>query len=88
MISNKRLEQGYVKERLKSSLKKFLVDTGILSNNTKFLSQKCLMTFCSLKKYNDNPPPIRLFFYQSGTFIRTGPFTDLWEVSIDNLRRV
>ena len=48
--SNKVLEQGYVKERLKSSSKKFLVDEGIFSNNTKFLSHECLMTFCSLTK--------------------------------------
>ena len=53
--------QWYAKERLKSSTKKFLVDTGILSNNTKFLSQECLMTFCSLIKYNDKPPTIRLY---------------------------
>ena len=39
----------------------FLVDKGILSNNTKILSHACLMTFCSLTKYNDNPPPIRLY---------------------------
>ena len=60
-LSNKLLEQGYVKERLKSSLKKFLVDTGILSNNTKLLSHECLMAFCSLTKYNENPPPIILY---------------------------
>ena len=38
-----------------------LVDTWILSNNTKLLSHLCLRTFCSLTKYNDNPPPIRLY---------------------------
>ena len=32
-LSNKLLGQGYVKERLRSSLKKFYVGTGILSNN-------------------------------------------------------
>ena len=37
---DKLLEQRYVKEGLKSSLRKFfMVDTGILSNNMKFLSQ-------------------------------------------------
>ena len=40
-LSNKLLEQGHVKERLKSSLKNFLVDTGILSSNMKFLSHEC-----------------------------------------------
>ena len=38
----------------------FMVDTANLSNN-KFLSHKCSMTFCSLTKYNDNLPPIRLY---------------------------
>ena len=59
----------------------------ILSNNMKFLSHECSMPFCSLTKYNDNPPMIRLY-------TRTWPshhprtFTDLWEVSIEHLRRV
>ena len=81
-LSNKLLEQGYVKERLKSSFKKFfLVDTGILSNNTKFLSHECLLTFCSLTKFNDSPPPMRLY-------TNLWPSTDLWEVSIEHVRRV
>ena len=56
-------EEGYtyVEKRLKSSLNKFLVDAGILSNNTNFLSQECLMTFCSLTKYTDRPPSIELY---------------------------
>ena len=33
----------------------FMVDTGILSNNMKFPSHKCLMTFCDPTIYNDNP---------------------------------
>ena len=33
----------------------FMVDTGILSNNMKFPSHKCLMTFCDLTIYNDSP---------------------------------
>ena len=37
-----------------------MVDTGILSNNMKFLSHKCEMTFCDLIIYNDNPLLIRL----------------------------
>ena len=51
----------------------FLVDTGILSNNTKFLSHECLMAFCSLTKYNDNPPPIRLYT-KSVTFLPNSTF--------------
>ena len=85
-LSNKLLEQGYVTERLKSSLK-FYGPFKILLNNTKFLSHECLMTFCSLAKYNENPPPIRLYT-DPWPFYRTRPFTDLWEVSIDHLRRL
>ena len=40
-LSNKLLEQGYVKKRLKSSLWSFMVDTEILSNSMKFPSHKC-----------------------------------------------
>ena len=86
-LSDKLLEQGYVKERLKSALKKFWSIRGIISNNMKFLSHECLMTFCSLTKYNDNPPPIRLNT-NPWPFYRTRPFTDLWEVSILHLRPV
>ena len=64
-----------------------LIDTGILSNNIKFLSHECLMTFWSLNKYNDNPPPIRLCV-NPWPFYQTRHFTDLWEVSIEHLRRM
>ena len=33
----------------------FMVDTGILSNNMKFPSHKCKMTFCDLTIYNETP---------------------------------
>ena len=39
----------------------FMVDTGILSNNMRFLFHECSMTFCSLTKYNNNSLPIRLY---------------------------
>ena len=61
----------------------FMVDTGTLSNNTKFLSHECLMTFCILTKYNDNPPPIGLYT-NPWPFYRTRPFTALWKVSNDH----
>ena len=64
-----------------------MIDTGFLSNNIKFLSHECLMTFWSLNKYNDNPPPIRLCV-NPWPFYQTRPFTDLWEVSIEHLRRM
>ena len=50
-----------------------MVDTGILSNNMKFPSHKCYMTFCDLTIYNDIPLLIRLWTI---------------EVSIEHLRRV
>ena len=40
-LSNKLLEQGYVMERLKLSLKKFYGLYGEVSNNTEFLSHEC-----------------------------------------------
>ena len=41
-LSNKLLEQGYVKERLKLSVRKFYGSIrGFLSNNTKLLSHEC-----------------------------------------------
>ena len=57
-LLNKLLEQGYVKERLKSSLRKFYSRYDDLINKMKFSRIK--MTSCSLTKYNDNPPLIRL----------------------------
>ena len=38
----------------------FMVDMGILSNNMKFPSHKCWVTFWDLTIYNDNPLLIRL----------------------------
>ena len=57
-LSNNFFEHGYVKERLKSSLKKFYGRYGDLFKQYEVLSQ---MTICSLTKYNENPPPIRLY---------------------------
>ena len=83
-LSNNFFEHGYVKERLKSSLKKFYGRYGDLFKQYEVLSQ---MTICSLTKYNENPPPIRLYT-NWWPFSRTRSFTDLWEVSIEHLRRV
>ena len=52
-LSSKLLGQGYVMERLKSPLRKFLVDMGISSNIMKNLSPKCYMTFWDMTIYND-----------------------------------
>ena len=57
-LSHKLLEQGYVKEHLKSSLRKFYGRYGDLIKQYEVsLSQ---MTFCDLTIYNDNPLLIRL----------------------------
>ena len=45
--------QGYVMERLKSSLRKLMVDMGISSNIMKSPSPKCYMTFWDMTIYND-----------------------------------
>ena len=51
-LSNKLLWQGYVKERLKSSLRK-LVGTGILPNNLSFPSPECYTIFWRITIYSD-----------------------------------
>ena len=57
---NKRLEQGYVKERLSSSLRKFYGRYGDLFKQYEFPLSWRLKKFFSLTIYNDNPPLIRL----------------------------
>ena len=49
----KLLRQGFVMKRLKSSLRKFMVDMGISSNIMKSPSSKCYMTFWDMTIYND-----------------------------------
>ena len=51
--SNKLLGQGYVKERLKSSLRSSMVGTGILPNNMRFPSPECYTTFWMMTTYSD-----------------------------------
>ena len=62
-----------------------MVDMEILSNNMTFLSHECSMIFCSLTKYNGNPPPIRLYTSR-WPFNRTRPFTDLWLTDLPTIR--
>ena len=45
------------------------------------------MTFCSLTIYNDNPRPIR-FNTNPCPHYRTRPYTELWKVSLEHLRRM
>ena len=61
----------------------FMVDRGILSNNMKFPSHKCKMTFCDLTIYIvqwQTPTDQTLYW--------TRPFTEFWVVFIEYLRRV
>ena len=45
LLPNKLLEQGYVNERLKSSLGSYIVDTRILLNNMRFFSHESEVWF-------------------------------------------
>ena len=84
-LSNKLIELGCVKERLKSSLRKFYGLYWDLSNNIKFSSQEWIMTLCSLTIYDDNPLPIWLYT-NLWPYYRTRPI--LWKVSLEYLRLV
>ena len=84
-LSNTLIEQGYSKSAWNHYWGSFMVDTGILSNNMKFPSHGCWVTFCSI--YNDKPPPIRLYT-KSWPYYWNRPFTESSEVSIEHLRRV
>ena len=74
LSSNKLLGQGYVKERMKSSLKKFYGRYGDLTNNMRSPSPECytafwMMTICSdtLHWYDITPISDR---YWSGPYYR------------------
>ena len=69
-LSNKLLGQGYVKERLRSSLRKFYVGTGILSNNMRSPSPECYPTFWMMTIYSD-------VLHWSGITPIFDPITDL-----------
>ena len=72
-LSNKLLEEGYVTERLKSSLRKFFGRYRILSNNVPLP-----------RMLNDSlwPDHIQWQPPDDQTLYPTRPFTELWEVSI------
>ena len=80
-LSNKLLEQGYVKERLKSSLRK------IYGRNGDLIKQYVVPLSRML---NDilGPDHIQWLSPTDKTFYRTRPFTEIWEVSIEHLWRV
>ena len=80
-LSNKLLEQGYVKERLKSSLRKFNGRYGDLIKQYEVSLSQML---------NDIlwPDHIQWQHPTEQTLYRTRPFTEFWVVSIEYLRRV
>ena len=78
---NKLLEQGYVKERLKSSLRKFYGRYGDLIKQYEVSLSQMLNDILWPDHIQWQPPTDQ-------TLYRTRPFTDFWAVSIEHLRRV
>ena len=75
-LSNKLLEQGYVKERLKSSLRKFYGRYGDLIKQYEVSLSQMLNDICDLTIYNDNPSwsdfvPNSTFYFILSGFHRT-----------------
>ena len=64
-----------------------MVDTGILSNKTRS-SSLTNAKWHSVAWPNTWQPSTDQTLYQSVTFYLTRPFIDLWEASIEHLRRV
>ena len=80
-LSNKLLEQGYVKERLKSSLRKFYGRYGDLIKQHEVSFSQMLNDILWPDHLQWQPP-------SDQTLYRTRPFTEFWMVSIEHLRRV
>ena len=80
-LSNKLLEQGYVKERLKSSLSKFYGRYGDLIKQYEVSLSQMLNGILWPGHIQWQPPADQ-------TLYRTRPFTEFWEVSIEHLRRL
>ena len=80
-LSNKPLEQGYVKERLKSSLRKFYGRYGDLIKQYEVSLTQMLNDILWPDHLQWKPPTDQ-------TLYRTRPFTKFWVVSIEHLRRV
>ena len=80
-LSNKLHEQGYVKERLKSSLRKFYGWYGDLIKQYEVSFSQMLNDILWPDHIQWNPPTDQ-------TLYRTRPFIEFWEVSIEQLRRV
>ena len=80
-LSNNLLEQGYVKERLKSSLRKFYGRYGDLIRQYEVSLSQMLNDILWPDHIQWQPPTDQ-------TLYRTRPFTEFWVVSIEHLRRV
>ena len=80
-LSNKLLEQGYVTERLKSSLRKFYGRYGDLIKQYEVSLTQMLNDILWPDHIQWQPPTDQ-------TLYRTRPFTKFWVVSIELLRRV
>ena len=80
-LSNKLLEQGYVKERLKSLLRKFYGRYGDLIKQYEVSLSQMLNDILWPDHIQWQPPTDQ-------TLYRTRPLTEIWVVSIEHLRRV
>ena len=80
-LSNKLLEQGYVKERLKSPLRKFYGRYGDIFKQYEVSFSQMLNGILWPDHIQWQPP-------SDQTLYRTRPFTEFWVVSIEHLRRV
>ena len=80
-LSNKLHEQGYVKERLKSSLRKFYGRYGDLIKQYEVSLSQMLNDILWPDHIQWQPPT-------NQTLYRTRPLTEIWVVSIEHLRRV
>ena len=80
-LSNKFLKQGYVKERLKSSLRTFYGRYGDLIKQYEVSFSQMLNDILWPDHIPWQPPT-------NQTLFRTRPLTEIWVVSIEHLRRV
>ena len=81
LLSNKLREQGYVKERLNSSFRKFYGRYGDLIKQNEVSLTRMLNDILWPDHIQWQPPTDQ-------TLYRTRPFTEFWVVSIEHLRRV
>ena len=80
-LSNKLLEQEYVKECVKSSLRKFYGQYGDLIKQYEVSLSQMLNDILWPDHIKWQPPADQ-------TLYRTRPFTEIWVVSIEHLRRL